>query len=48
MADSCYDITTADNTELTNWYARCAVEMYPSMRIVVGTCGADGHCVPAH
>ncbi len=48
MADSCHDITTSDNTELTNWYSRCANQMYPSMRILVGTCGADGHCIPAH
>lgn len=48
--DACDQLTTAANAELDPWYYVCAAQTYARFpaSIVVGTCGADGQCTPAH
>jgi len=47
---NCAEETTSENSDLSNFYSSCAYAAgeEPLQRFVVGTCGTDGHCVPAH
>ena len=44
----CYSATVADGSEYSQWYWSCAYTYYFSYRVVIGSCGADGRCTPAH
>ena len=47
-ATTCYANTVADGTEYSQWYWNRAYPNYLTYGIVLGTCGGDGWCVPAH
>jgi hypothetical protein len=49
-ATTCLANAVADGTEYSLWYRNdCAYPHYDTVRgVVLGTCGEDGECVPAH
>lgn len=45
--DACDDVTASEHSVLDSWYLQCASETFTRLpgSVVVGTCGADGHCL---
>jgi hypothetical protein len=45
---TCHQITTTSQASISAFIWNCRFTNYPNDPYVAGTCGADGHCVPAH